>query len=489
MRERGRGKTAVATILALLASLAATAATPQVPPTGEPLAVEASAIVPLDNESSVSIQGFRGQLTLAICAERELRVISRLPGQDGAELPVGIWTDGSKLTVAPAPGAAGGERILHVEVPKTLAVRLDAADGDVAILETGGRIELHGTNLRVTVSASDGTFEADLQGGKLNIMESNEATLRLKGVALQVQGMKGNLGVTAAAGSIALAKLAGPADIVSEDARVVVNGATGSVHLKATQGDATVTGLRAGGEIEMSGGTLKLTDGRGDISVTSDAPVTFEAMNASLHFDMFGGSLTGRGNQGILEVRTRNTEVKVETIEQGMRLQGDGVKAKISDVGGELYVETSISDIVIDQAGTLVVKLDRGTLTARRVVAAVLAEVTGGDVHILDGTGPVTLDQDGGDAEVSWASMSGDRNSKLTNKSGNITVHLPLAGPCRVEAKSTYGHIDSDVGSIKVTDDRSAAQGSVQGGNRPVISVTANGDIHLLGGSGSHDEN
>jgi hypothetical protein len=179
--------------------------------------------------------------------------------------------------------------------------------------------------------------------------------------------------------------------------------------------------------------------------------------------------------------------VSVESIEQGMRILGDGLKAKIVDVGGELYIETTVSDVVIDRAGTVDLRLDRGSATIQRAMGAVQAIVVGGDVHIIDGSGPVNLDLDGGDAEVSWASMSGGKDSKLNNKSGNITVRIPASAVCRIEAKSRYGRVDTDLPTVKVTDDFTEAQGPVNGGYRPAVYVGANGDIHLQDGGKTHD--
>ena len=468
---------------------AAGAAAAQAPPTGEPFAIESTALVPLDAESAVSISGIHGQITIMTRDERELRVVSRGPGPQGAELPVGMWQDGSKLIVAPAPGDKGGASQLRVEVPRGFAIAVDAADSDISIQSAWGGVDLHGTNLRVTVNGNSGSLIADLEGGSLALRDSNEATLRVSGTAVDVSGMSGSVNVRAVGGKIVLGKISGSTDVESDESKLVLDGLSGSIHVKANKGEATIMGIKAGGELAMSGTPLHLKEGKGDITVTSDASVDFETMEASMHLDMYGGALRGKGNKGILEVRTRNTEINVEAIEQGMRIQGDGVKAKIVDVGGELYVETTISEVVVDRAGSVDLRIDRGNATIQRAAGAVQAIVAGGDVHIIDGSGPVTLDLDGGDAEVSWASMSGDKESKLTNKSGNVTVHFPASGVCRVEAKSKYGRIDTDLPTVKVMDDLTEAQGPVNGGYRPLVRVVANGDIHLLGAARVQDEN
>ena len=87
-------------------------------PTGEPLAVESTALVPLGAEAALFVSGIRGHISIETRDERELRVVSREVGQDGADRPVGIWQDGQRMVIAPAPGDKGGPRYLHVEVPR-----------------------------------------------------------------------------------------------------------------------------------------------------------------------------------------------------------------------------------------------------------------------------------------------------------------------------------------------------------------------------------
>jgi len=469
--------------------VAARVAYAEAPPPGEPFAIESAALVPLDDESSVAIRGVHGRITVVTLEARELRVVSRRPGPQGAELPVGLWRVGNTFVVSAPPGDDGGERQLQVEVPATFGITVEVDESDVSIQAPGGSVNLRGKNLRAVVAGSSGSLYVELDGGTLTIADATDATVRLKGTTAKIAEVSGNVNVHATGGSVSVGVIRGSTDLDCDETKLVVDGPLGSIRIKARKGDATVMGFKAGAELELSGTPLHLKEGKGDVTVISDAAVDFLSMVASLHFDMYGGSLRGKGNDGILEVRTRNTEVNVETIEQGMRIQGDGLRAHIEDVGDELYIETSISDVVVDRAGSVVLLLDRGSATVQRAAGSVQANVVGGDVHIVDGSGPVTLELDRGDATVSWASFPGDKDSKLVNKSGNITVRFPTSGACHVEATTKYGRIDSEVPSIRVSDDLTEAKGPVNGGSRPIIQIVASGDIHLQSVAKPHEEN
>ena len=492
MTELGwRAAAAAAAILAAAWAAPARAAD-EGAPAGEPLAVEATGLVPLDVESSVVVRGLHGLIRVAAIEERELRVVSRTAGANPVDAPVGLWQRGSRIIVAPPPGDDGRERQVRVEVPKNLAVSIEARDSDVTLQMLGGSIDLKGKNLRVIATTLSGSLSTDLEGGSLTVVYSADLTAYLKNTTTQISELTGGVIVHAVGGSVLAAKTSGAFDVDCEDTKLSVDAATGTVRVKARKGDVVMTGLKAGAELELSGAPLRLMEGKGDVSVKSDASVEFLSMSASLHFDLYGGSLKGKGNQGILEVRTRNADINVEGIEAGMRVQGDGLKVHAEDISGELYVETSLSDVVLDRVGTVILRIDRGSVALQRAAGPVTANVVGADVQILDGTGAVTLDMDGADATVSWAALSAEKDSQLTNRGGALTVQFPASGGGRVEAKSKYGRVDSDLAGIKVMDDQNEAQGTLRGQYRPVVRIDASGDVHLQNagaGRANNDDN
>ena len=449
-------------------------------PTGEPFSVEPAVLVPIEDISAVWIVGIRGQLSISTRETRELQVISLAPGAEGAELPVGIWRDGGRLIVAPAPGDRSGPRVLGVEVPKGFSIAVDAVDSDVVILSEGGTIDLRGDHVRATIQSPGASVVADVLAGTLNVSDSKDANVRVRATATTISRMSGSVTVRATGGAVTVADGTGSTDVESVDTKLSFDGLSGPLDVDAQKGEAKVSGIKGGAELRLAGTPLELKEGKGNVVVASDTTVLFEAMAASMHFDMDGGSLHGRGNEGILELRGRNTELNVETITGGMRVQGNGLSVKIVEVGGELQLEAASSNIVVDRAGSVVLRLDGGSVMLQRATGAVQANVTGGDARILDASGPVNLELDRGDGEVSFTSFTGDKDSSLA-ANGNLTVRFPPAGGCRVEAKSKDGRIDSDLPTVRVLEGSNEAQGPVNSGYRPIIKITASGDIHLLG--------
>lgn len=474
-------------LLRLAAGLvAASAAVAAAEPPAEPTATEAVGVFPIEGESLLVVKNVPGQVLVSTRKAREVRFVSRATDRSGSERPLGVWFDGSTVTLAPLPGAPTPDGILRVEVPETFAVRLEAKGGTSTIDGLRGYVDIRAKDTEVRCRAIAGTLEAAVERGSLRLDTVSGATVRAKDAAVEANEIQGTL-VMKLEGTAKLnaAAVRGDIDVDSDGGTVVVKGIDGGMRVRARGGSLEFSEVGAGGDLQLSGSAVKLIAVRGDLTVNSDAPVSFEKTTAALHFDLYGGSLTGNGNQGLVEVRTRNTEINLQAIDGPVRISGDGLKVQVNDVSGELYVEAALSTVVLAKAGGGVsLKIERGDVQLRGASGTISATVTGGDAQLLDLTGPVALEIDGGNAEVSWTSITGETDTFLQNTSGDVTVHFPGNASCRVEAKTKFGRIESDLPTVRVLEDGLEAQGPVGHGRRPTIKVEAEGNVRLLGASG-----
>jgi hypothetical protein len=230
-------------MIGAMAVSAASAAGPA-PPTGEPFSTESAVRVPVDDVSKVSIIGIRGQLTLTTGEERELQVVSLVPGSDATGVPVGIWLDGTRLVIAPVPGDRGGARRLVVEVPKGLGIAVDATDSEVVVLTEGGTVDVRGDKLRATLQAIGATVVADLSAGTLNVRDSKDAIVRVKATPTTISGMSGNVSVRATGGTVSVGAVEGATDVESDDSKLVFDGLSGPLRVNAKKARRRSPGSR-----------------------------------------------------------------------------------------------------------------------------------------------------------------------------------------------------------------------------------------------------
>jgi len=434
-------------ILALFASGAAAQA-----PAVRPDAVKATGLFPLTAETSLVIRGVPGQIVVTTKPLRELHFTSRAKDKSGSERPLGVWFNGTTVTLAPPPGAALPEGVLRVVAPASFAVRVEAEGGMVLVDGFAGTVGIAAKGTAARAQALSGPLDADVEGGSLSLTNLGGAvTARLS-----------------AASTLAATNLRAGLDLNSRDASYKVQGVGGACRLEARGGSGELAGLAAGGDLRLSESALRLTGGKGDVTVTSDAAVEFSSMTASMHFEMDGGTLRGKGNQGSVTVRARRTDISLEAITGALRVEGEGLKTKLVGITGELDLDVT-----------------RGNVLLQRASGPVNAVIFAGDAQFFELQGAVRLDIQGGNADLSWSAIGGDRDSLLENKGGDITVRFPATASCRVTAKTKSGRITSDIPSIKVLVDATDAEGALGKGQGPLIAIEANGNINLSAGAKS----
>jgi DUF4097 and DUF4098 domain-containing protein YvlB len=419
-----------------IAALAASGAAAQAPP-GNAGAFKGAGQLPVTNETSLVIRGVPGQIVVTTKPAQEIRFTSRAKDKSGSERPLAVSIQEATVTLAPPPGVTLPDGTLRVEAPPSFSVRVDGFAGPVAI-----------TGQQTTASAQSlaGRLNADLQGGALNLKKVDGA------VSARIRG-----------GCKLLAlELKGGIDLDSQDSTFQLDGVDGACRVQARGGSGELAGLSAGGDIHMSGSGLRMFNVRGELTVASDVAVEFANMASSMRFDMDGGTLHGKGNQGKVEVRARRTEISLDTIVGAVRVDGEELKLKLVGLTGEARLDVT-----------------RGTVFLQRMLGPVEAVVNQGDAQLLDLQGSARLDVQGGNAEVAWANVTAETDSLLQNGSGDITVHLPANANGRVTAKSRSGRVTSELPSIKAPPNATEVQGTLGQGQRPLIEIEAEGNVRL----------
>ena len=416
-------------ILALLASNVGAQA-----PAVKPDPVKGAGLFPIASQTSLVIRGVPGQIVVTTKPTRELRFTSKAKDKSGGERPIAVAFGETTVTMSSPAGAALPDGILRVEAPASFSVRVEAQGGTVVVDGFAGAVGIVGKGTVVRAQALTGPVDAGVEGGSLSLANVGG-------------GVTARLGATS---TFSATNLRAGLNLNSHDATFKVQGLAGPFRLDARGGSGEVTGLAGGGDLRLSESSLRLMGGKGDITVTSDAAVEFSNMTASMRFEMDGGALHGKGNQGSVRVRARRTDVKLEGIT------------------GELDLDTTGAGVVVQK--------NTGPVTA---------VVFGGDAQLLELQGAVQLDIGGGNAEIAWAAIAGDKDSLLKSNNGDITVRFPANASCRVTARSSSGHITSDIPTLKAPADAKEVQGALGQGQRPQIEIEAEGNINLSTGAKS----
>ena len=483
--SRRTGTAAGAAILALLSGLSASAAEG---PTL--LAEEAAAAVPVTEERRVIVEGIRGEIALRPGDVGLLSFESTRGGATKAPLPVAIWLDDAgTFRLAPPEGARELPRVLTVWVPPGMKSILRVDGSAIGVSGVEGEVEVRGQRDRLDAANVGGALTAEIQGGTVNVSRSGgDVAIRGRELNVTVAGVAGALSLRVSGGTATVSGVGAGIEGDLDNVELKVDEVQGLCRLRLRGGKAELSGLGRDAELSLSGAPLKLARCKGAISIESDRDVEFRELEAALRVTLFGGSLRGATNKGSVDVKSTGAEdVQLQSISGSVSVEGAGVRTRLSDIGADVSVKTSSGTIEVDNAtGPLTIEADAGSVQASRVFSEVKVTSRGGDVRLTDLNGAVEVKADGAQVEVSWASVPTAKDSSIENEGGGVIVRFPQSGGCRVEAGTKYGRIETEgLPRVVVQDGGAAAQGLVGRMNRPVLKISANGDVRLIGSEGA----
>jgi DUF4097 and DUF4098 domain-containing protein YvlB len=244
-------------------------------------------------------------------------------------------------------------------------------------------------------------------------------------------------------------------------------------------------------------------------SVTAAIPAKSETENVDRSFSAkSGGNLTIESNQGSIKVVTwgkQKVEVLVEK-KAGKQKQLDGFKANFNQKGNDIFVEgdgdrnnrVSVKFIikvpqefnldlktgggsieVSDISGEVKVNTSGGNIIIGDVIQGnVEAKTSGGNINVGDVDGNLNVDTSGGNIRL--GKING--KSSIDTSGGNIILRQ---GGSDVKAETSGGSIK--IGPVKGKVDVDTSGGSIQIGmaDDDVVAKTSGGGINVEGSKGS----
>lgn len=447
------------------------------------LAEEAAAIVPVTGEHRVVVRGIVGAVALQKAEHPdEVRILSVTGDAKRDPLPVAVWSDGTTLRIAARAGSEATPHELQVFLPDGFDAVVEAHDSRLQATELPGSVDVKGINLDVDVHGVHGGVVADLQGGRAGFEGIGSAlNLHAKGVEVTVNGVEGDAALTLIGGNAEVVGVTGEVHVDFDGAGVRVKGSD-NVTIRGKKGRLDLQDTLTA-HVSLSESPMTLARARGEVEVQSDSEVRFTDCQTALSVDGFGASVRGVKNDGLVEVKTHNAEINMESVDGPVHVEGDGLKIRLKDVGGEtlLYTKTSDIEVIANQA-QLGIENDQGDVTVRQSIGPVQLTARGGTVRLLDVKGSVELHADSKEVEVAFAAVGGAEDSVLDNAGGDMTVRFPPTTSCRVEARSKFGKVESDLEHVIVGGSGDSATGLIGTAPQRTVNVTSGWNIHLTGG-------
>lgn len=230
------------------------------------------------------------------------------------------------------------------------------------------------------------------------------------------------------------------------------------------------------GDINIMGrdGNADVTSSDGDVSVSDlNGSLTLHLDKSSAHISQISSDVTIQG---------RANDVSLEDIKGGVRLDGDFMESvKLSRISKPVSFKTARTDMdFIKLDGYL--NLDSGDLEANSVNGPLRLRTRSKDIMLNGVSNDVHLDDENGAVELHLNKVG---TVEINNSKGDIRVFLPEKSAFQVDAQARDGEIQSDFSALKINngDQRSTANGSVNGGGPRMVLNNEHGAIEIRAGA------
>ena len=230
------------------------------------------------------------------------------------------------------------------------------------------------------------------------------------------------------------------------------------------------------GDISIMGrdGNASITNQDGDVSITDlNGTVTLNLDHSSTRLSQISSDVTISG---------RANDVSIEDVKGAVHLDGDFMESlKLSRIAKPVSFRTSRTDMDFTKLDGYL-NLDSGDLEGNSVTGPLRLHTRSKDIILNGVTSDVRLQNENGAVEIHMNKLG---NMEVTNSKGDIRIYVPEKAGFQVEAQARDGEIQSDFGALKIAngDNRSTAEGSVNGGGPHLVLNNEHGTIEIRAGA------
>jgi DUF4097 and DUF4098 domain-containing protein YvlB len=445
-----------------------------------PLAVEASGVIDVVNESLVRLRGLHGTITVRAGKAAELQFAARALNNRRDERPIELWLHDGMFALQPVEGSEDEPLLVEVSVPPGMRVDVEASDS---------RFNANGLNSPIRFSGSDVIFNgrglqdsADLsiEGGSVTLIgAANDVSLEGKGLELRMSEIDGFVTLSLEGSSGRLDQVRGDASIDLQETSLSWVGA-GHLSGDARGGRLELAAVQGGARLRLSETALSISASSGDLEFETDTELAFSEIDGSVRITGYGGSVTGAGTSGAFALSGSDMEVAVEQVGGGVTVDGDHLELRFKGVKGDATLRTSLTNVYLEEiAGNVGLTNEFGNIVIHKPAQEVQIESSEGLVKVTELSGPIRLKASGPEVYVHWKEVSRTKEHYVENGAGEIrALFAPRAGG-KLVAETRRGQIESGLDGVTLSEDASRAEGDIHRVKQPVIKIVGDGNIYL----------
>lgn len=437
--------------------------------------------IEVESASDLAIYGFAGTVAVRTAGEGELRYEIRSLDSLREPRELGLWVTGTSYQLAPLDGSSTERLLVEIAVPPGLDVSIEMTDSNIQVNGLKSSIDIRGSKLDidgrgvygfVTIEADDSSIKMDGIEGDLDVAGSK--------LRLNVARVLSDARLMLQESEATLTEISGEADLDLENTVFFGTTFTGGLRAEAVGGRLRIENPSRRTELILEEAPVEIDGATGLVSIDTDSEVGLSNVKANVTLTGFGARVRGTSSTAPLEITLDDAQVVLDDWQGTVVVTGDRLDLTFRKLTGAVTATTTSSNVTIDTIeGPVNIENDFGDVNVANVKGAVVIVNVDGITQATAVSGSLEARGSGERIEVSWAEVSQDGNQVVHNETGEVWLQIPVRARCRVEARSEYGVVTSELKGIKVSDDDRYASGAMGGASQPVIQVRSSGDIRL----------
>jgi len=367
-------------------------------------------------------------------------------------------------------------------------------DGGAAKLTNSfGEVQVNGADGNVTVTNNNGAVSVSSVKGTLEVKDRFASiTVSNVGGTVTIEGGNGPVELTDAGGS-RISNSFGAVSARNVHGDLTVNNNNGTIDADTVSGNAQLNGSFGAISFANVSGNVRCTSSNGRVSgrktgsdvyvKTTFGEVSLEQIGGGVEVEDSNGGINVRDIKGKASFNTSFGSIDASGLPKGVRATTGNGRISLNDVGGDAYAKTSFGSVDIRRVdGNLTIENSNGPVSARGVKGDASARTSFGSVTLEDIGGSMTVDNQNGTVTASASrSSQGCKNISLKTSFAPIQVRLPGDANYDVNARTSFGHISSDL-PITATGTLSndSLNGRIGNGGCTLSLTNSNGNIEIL---------
>jgi putative adhesin len=315
--------------------------------------------------------------------------------------------------------------------------------------------------------------------------------------SIDARGIKAPSEFVNSMGSIHLAEMQGAqrvqnsfgsVDVTNSSGDLTVRNQNGSIHAHEVSGGFDATNRFGSVDIDNARtATIENTNG----SVTAreiDGPLKIVSGFGSVVASNVKGSAEITNGNGRIEVRevggnatlkTSFGSISASNIRGNLSVTGQNSRVEAKEIGGQATISTTFGSVEVRGAGGVSVDGSNGNVQAFDIAHDARIHTTFGSAFVKGVGGAVDVQNQNGAIAVSGISSSSCRPISLRTSFSSIRVALPANASYAVNAKTSFGRINSDFPITTRSINEETVVGTIGGGNCRLDLSNSNGSITI----------